>query len=118
MPRVYQMYPNARSEGEEPRATLIFGDDGICLWASDETPFATFFPGQIYTLPLDDISGVLPRWEFVPVPEDDPAYADAQHDAAGPLDPTGWAAGTLGTRHDEPSPTRQPSSPAASCHPR
>lgn len=81
VPQVYKMFAYGMRHEREPQATLLFADDGICQWVSDERPFATFFPGHIYTLTLDDISEVLSTREFVPVAEDDPEYLDARRAA-------------------------------------
>ena len=97
---VYQMFHGMSmgmgSDQQEPQATLVFGDNGICQWVSHEDAFATFVPVHlIYALTLDQIAGVMNSRVFVPIPEDDPEYVDAM-EAAHAYVPV-WEAGALAT---------------------
>lgn len=75
------MFHGMDSDRSEPLATLVFGDTGICRWVSDNDAFATFYPGHIYRLTLDQIAGSMTSRVFVPVDEDDPDYLDTQQSA-------------------------------------
>ena len=74
---VYRMFHGMDGDCTQPQATLVFGENGLCRWVSNELAFATFFPGAIYTMTINDIAHGMNSRKFLPVPADDPEYLDA-----------------------------------------